>query len=125
VLELQGDHWVRITNHGLSQIMEEPSETASESKESVAVPRQTQKAESSSELPPAVLVFRDGHEEEIRKYAIVGSTIYISKNYWSSGSWTQKVPVAELNVPATLKVNTERGANFTLPSGPDEVMMRP
>jgi hypothetical protein len=125
VLELQGDHWVRITNHGLSQIVEQPSETAPEAQKSFAVPRQTQTAESASELPPAVLVFRDGHEEEITKYAIVGSTIYISKNYWSKGSWTRKVPIAELDVPATLKVNQARGANFGLPSGPDEVMIRP
>jgi hypothetical protein len=125
VLELQGDQWVRITNHGVSQIVAQPTETASESKESLAVPRQTQTVESSRELPPAVLVFRDGRQEEISKYAIVGSTIYISNNYWSSGAWTRKVLIAELDVPATLKVNQDRGANFALPSGPDEVMIRP
>lgn len=121
VLELRGDHWVRITNNGLSQVVEEPAEAAPEPKNS----RQAQNAVPSSELPPAVLVFRGGREEEVSKYAIVGSTIYISENYWSSGSWMRKISIAELDVPATLKANKERGANFALPSGPDEVMIRP
>jgi hypothetical protein len=30
-----------------------------------------------------------------------------------------------LDVPATLKLNQERGAKFSLPSGPNEVMIRP
>jgi hypothetical protein len=76
-------------------------------------------------LPSAVLVFRDGHKEEIGKYVIVSGTIYTSSDYWNSGSWTRKVQIADLDVPATLKLNQERGAKFALPSGPNEVMMRP
>jgi hypothetical protein len=37
-------------------------------------------------------------------YMIVGTTICTSADYWSSGSWTRKVQVAELDVPATLKL---------------------
>ena len=76
-------------------------------------------------LPPAVLVFRDGHKQEIEKYTIVGATIYTNADYWSSGSWTREVQIVELDVPATLKLNRERGAKFSLPSGPNEVMIRP
>jgi hypothetical protein len=72
-----------------------------------------------------VLVFRDGHQEEVGKYTIMGSTIYISTDYWTSGSWTRKVQIAELDVPTTLKLNQERRTNFKLPSGPNEVMVRP
>ena len=72
-----------------------------------------------------MLVFRDGHQEEITRYTIVGGTIYARANYWSNGSWTRKVPVAELNVPATLELNRERVANFSLPSGPHVVVIRP
>lgn len=115
VLESQGDHWVRITNYGQSQ----------SGGQSGANPRGTQAAEPPGELPPAVLVFRDGHKEEIGKYAIVGPTIYASADYWSSGAWTRKLHIAELDVPATLKLNQERGAKFSLPSGPNEVMIRP
>jgi hypothetical protein len=122
MLELQGDHWVRITNHGQSQIGEEPDQAESErtSKLASGAPpaalRRTQAAKPPSELPPAVLVFRDGHEEEIGKYMIMSAAIYASVDYWNGSSWTRKVPIAELDVPATLKLNQERGSKFSLPS---------
>ncbi|HSY97883.1 MAG TPA: hypothetical protein VK788_00175 [Terriglobales bacterium] len=125
VLELQDDHWVRITNSGQSQTGGQSSQPPSESLANLptATPRRIQ-PEAPSELPPAVLVFRDGHREEIRKYIIEGATIYISTNSWSNGSWTRKIQVVELDVPATLELNQERGAKFSLPSGPNEVMIR-
>jgi hypothetical protein len=130
VLELQGDHWVRITNYGQSQTDGQSGQQESErapnlpSVPSAATPRRIQAAEPPSKLPPAVLVFRDGHKEEIVKYLIKDATIYASEDYWSSGSWTRKVQILELDVPATLKLNQERGAKFSLPSGPNEVMFR-
>ena len=130
VLELQDDHWVRITNSGQSQIDGQSRQPESEqvSNPSSAMPpvtlRRTQTDEPSSELPRAVLVFRDGHEEEIGRYIIMGATIYTSAGYWSSTSSTRKVQIAELDVPATLELNQERGAKFSLPSGPNEVMIR-
>jgi hypothetical protein len=131
VLELQGDHWVRITNYGESQTAEQSrqleSERALTSKPTSvppANPRRAQVAEPPSQLPPAVLLFRDGHKEEVGKYLIVGATIYTNSDYWTSGSWTRKVQIADLDVPATLKLNQERGAKFSLPSAPNEVMIR-
>jgi hypothetical protein len=131
VLELQGDHWVRLTNYGELQAGEQSGQPAlkpasgSAAPVPAANPHRAQAAEPSSQLPPAVLVFRDGHEEEIRKYTIVGTTLYTSSDYWNSGSWTRKIQIADLDVPETLKLNQQRGAKFTLPSGPNEVMMRP
>jgi hypothetical protein len=130
VLELQGDHWVRLTNYGQSQtgqILQPESQQASSltPASTISAARQIHASEPPSELPPAVLVFRDGHQEEIGKYVISGATIYTSADYWSSGSWTRKIQIAALDIPATLKVNRERGAKFSLPSGPHEVMLRP
>jgi hypothetical protein len=133
VVELQGDHWVRLTNYGELQTGERPPESESERASSAPIPtptgnpRRTQALAQTppGELPPAVLVFRDGHEEEIGKYLIVGASIYANSDYWSSGSWTRRVQIADLDVPTTLKLNRERGAKFALPSGPNEVMMRP
>ena len=130
VLELQGDHWLRLTNYGQSQtgqIRQPESQQASSQKSASlnAAARQIPASEPPSELPPAVLVFRDGHQEEIGKYVIAGATIYTSADYWSSGSWTRKVQIAGLDIRATLKVNREHGAKFSLPSGPHEVMIRP
>lgn len=74
-------------------------------------------------LPNTILVFRDGHKEEVDKYVIEGNIIYASTDYWSTGTWTKKIPLSELNVPATLKLNQERGVKFKLPSGPNEVVI--
>jgi hypothetical protein len=70
------------------------------------------------EIPAAVLVFRDGHTEQIRKYVITATTLSTSADYWSSGSWTRKIPIADLNVAETLKLNQQRGTGFSLPSRP-------
>jgi hypothetical protein len=72
-----------------------------------------------------VLVFRDGHRKEVRAYTIIGSVIYTSSDYWSAGSWTKQVPIAQLDLPATVQLNRERGGKFSLPSGPSEIIMRP
>ena len=72
-----------------------------------------------------MLVFRDGHQEEIEKYTIIGSVIYAPADYWSTGSWRRKVAIADLDIAATLKMNRERGGRFSLPSGPNEVVFRP
>jgi hypothetical protein len=128
VLESQGDHWVRVTGYGQSQAGQGSQLEAEQASNLPSIPanfRRTQATESPSELPPAVLVFRDGHQEEIGEYMIVGTTIYTRADYWSSGSWTRKVEIAELDVPGTLKVNQGRGAKFSLPSAPNEVMIRP
>lgn len=132
VLELQGDHWVRLTNYGELQTGQQSSQPALEpgsktqpSRMPPSNPRRNQALEPTGTLPPAVLVFRDGHKEEITKYTIVGTTLCTSSDYWNSGTWTRKIQIAELDVPETLKLNQERGAKFTLPSGPNEVVMRP
>ena len=62
--------------------------------------------------PKTVLVFRDGHQLEIANYAIVGGTLYDL-----SEGRTKKVQLAELDLPATVKQNDDRGVNFQLPAG--------
>jgi len=126
VLERQGDHWVRITDSGQTEISSEPEKKSPAEASSLrrGVPLQTAEAPP-AKLPPAVLVFRDGHKEEITRYTIIGGTIYASADYWSRGSWTKKVPIADLNIPATLELNRQRGANFSLPSAPGVIVVRP
>lgn len=127
VLELQGNHWVRITGAGQAETNLQSSKPGSAKASNVRTitPQQSAALESARKLPPAVLVFRDGHKEEITRYTIIGGTIYTGTDYWNNGSWTRKVPIAELNIPATLKLNQERGAKFSLPSGPSVVVIRP
>lgn len=122
VMELRGDHWVRLTSYGVMEVAGQASAPQSERAGNTAASVRT---EAPAALPPAVLVFRDGRQEDIAKYTIVGSTIFLKADYWANGSWTRKVQISELDVAATLKANQERGAKFSLPSRPGEVMMRP
>ncbi len=127
MLELRGNHWVRVTDSGQTMASSPTGEKGSAKAADVRTitPQESAAVEPPRELPPAVLVYRDGHKEEVTRYTIVGGTIYTSADYWNSGSWTKKVPIAELNVPATLELNHERGANFSLPSSPHVVVIRP
>jgi hypothetical protein len=55
---------------------------------------------------------------------IQGDILYTNTDRWTTGSWTQKIPLADLDIPASLKLNKDRGTKFNLPSGPNEVMIR-
>jgi len=115
MLELRGNQWVRITNFGeVSAQALGPDGAAS-----------TPQKEPLKEIPPAVLVYRDGHSEEVSSYSIIGQVMYTKSDYWSSGAWTRRIQIADLDIPATLKQNQQRGVKFDLPSGPDEVIIRP
>lgn len=58
---------------------------------------------------PTVLVFRDGHRQQVDNYAIMGSTLFVL-----SGERT-RIALAELDVPATMRLNEERGVEFHVP----------
>jgi hypothetical protein len=62
---------------------------------------------------PTVLVFKDGHKQEVGNYAIVGSNLFDL----SSGR-RQKIALSDLDVDATQKANEDRGVDFRLPSAP-------
>jgi hypothetical protein len=64
-----------------------------------------------ADQPRTVLVFKDGRQLEISNYAIVGSTLYDL-----SDGRARKVGLAELDLPATLKQNDDRGVDFQLPA---------
>jgi hypothetical protein len=66
--------------------------------------------EHSDILPATVLVFRDQHKLEVQNYAIVGQTLW---NF--APDHTQKIPLSDIDLPATTKVNDERGVDFRLP----------
>ncbi len=74
------------------------------------------------ELPPAVLVYRDGHREEVADYAIADGVIYVRGNDWQNGHWTKRIPLSALDPPATLQANQQRGVKFLLPSAPNMVI---
>ncbi len=82
--------------------------------ENYRTPRPTEPAPQPAvaEQPSTVLVFRDGRRLEISNYAIAGSTLYNL-----SDGLPHKVALAELDLPATVKQNDDRGVDFQLPAG--------
>jgi len=56
------------------------------------------------------LVFRDQHVEEVRNYAIAGGTLWVLND-----TAAKKIPLAQLDLPATVKMNDERGVDFQVP----------
>lgn len=65
--------------------------------------------------PATVLVFRDQQQREIHNYAIADGILY---NFTSSR--TEKIPLAVIDIPATVKANDDRGVEFHLPPPPNE-----
>jgi len=124
MIELQGNRYVRFG--GTQQSPERSTNSEPDYSEAKAgdSPHLTERR-TKPELPPTVLIFRDGHREEIPEYAIVGSTLYASGNYWQSGQWTKTIQLSALDIPATAQANHQAGVNFMLPSGPNEVVTRP
>ena len=110
LLELQGNQWVKVSSFSMPNLP-----AASTGPGAVAA----------KELPPAILVYRDGHSEELSSYSIIGTTIFAKADYVATGASTRKIQIADLDLSATVKQNHDRGVKFDLPSGPDEVILRP
>jgi hypothetical protein len=60
---------------------------------------------------PIVLIYRDGHQQEVTNYAIVGQTLYDLGTFVA-----HKIPLADLNLKETIKANDDRGLEFALPA---------
>ena len=62
------------------------------------------------EEPATALVFRDQHVEEVHNYAIAGGTLWVLNDQAA-----KKIPLAQLDLPATVKMNDDRGVDFQIP----------
>jgi len=68
-------------------------------------------SEPAGDQPQTILVFKDGHQMEVSNYAIVGSLLYDL-----TPGHSRKVPLADLDLVATVQQNDNRGISFELPS---------
>jgi hypothetical protein len=66
--------------------------------------------------PATVLIFKDGHKSEVQNYAIVGGTLFD----FTDGR-SHKILLADLDLPATLKANDDRGVDFQIPAKAKQV----
>ena len=75
-------------------------------------PRQMQPSvnEKTENDPATILLFRDQHTREVQNYAIVDEMLWIF-----TPTRIEKVPLAVLDIPATMQANENRGVYFRLP----------
>ncbi len=116
MIELQGGRYVRVSG-------EENSGAETIDREVNA--RGADLARNRVETPPAVLVFRDGHREEVSDYTITDGVLYTSGDLYKDGSWTRTIKLSSLNLSETVESNQSRGVPFQLPTAPNVVMVRP
>jgi len=76
-------------------------------------------------LPPAVLIFRDGHSEEVHDYTIANGVLYARGDFYTDGYWNKKIDLSALNLTATMQTNSTHNLKFVIPSSPNEVITRP
>ena len=124
ILEEHDGQWVRVLTGSQLPVQGQPA-----AKQYAPVPShpgymESRDTPSQAKLPPATLVFRDGHQEQVDKYVIHGNALYMDSDYFKTGSWTREIPLNQIDIPASVKANADRGTKFNLPSGPNEVVVR-
>src|ERR1700731_42328 len=120
MIELQGDHYVRVSSAAIDGEAL-PLRPAPDS----ALARSVWAKSSARDLPSAVLVFRDGHSEEVHDYTIADGFLYAQGDYYTDGYWNKKIDLSTLDVAETIKTNALRNVKFVLPSSANEVITRP
>lgn len=121
MIELRGGRYVRIDGDDTSgaEAIDVPSAARGNTADLSNRPA------TAHEIPPVVLVFRDGHQEEVSEYTIAGGVLYTRGDFYANGSWTRSIDLSALNLPETLDSNQSRGVPFRLPSAPNEIIVRP
>lgn len=144
LIELQGDRYVRVTSAAVDgealplrmapnnvHLDNGPSKSGSShvtkaAHNSAPSPGPiTAAAPPSRNLPPAVLIFRDGHSEEVHDYTIADGFLYARGDFYTDGYWNKKIDLSALNLTATMQTNSTHNLKFVIPSSPNEVITRP
>jgi hypothetical protein len=78
------------------------------------VPRPPAPSNTEAKIEPAmsvVLVYLDKHIEEIKNYAVANEKVVVFDNHH-----LKKIPLADIDLAATMKLNDERGVDFQIPN---------
>jgi hypothetical protein len=108
VIDEQGGRYYERTTTERSSDPLPPVESARTTQPAAPAPAVTAIGNEDNDVR-TLLVFKDGHRLEVSNYAIMGTTVYVF-----AGD-RRKIPVAELDVDATVRANDERGTDFHLP----------
>ncbi len=77
----------------------------------VHVPQQSAEAPKVDAGLPVVLVFFDKKIQEIKNYAVMNEMLVVF-----DGTRTRKIPLRDVDLAATMKLNDERGVDFQIPN---------
>jgi hypothetical protein len=77
----------------------------------VPVPQQSAGAPKVDSGLPVVLVFFDKKIQEIKNYAVMNEMLVVF-----DGTRTRKIPLRDVDLAATMKLNDERGVDFQIPN---------
>jgi hypothetical protein len=129
LIEWQGDRYVRLSGGSANGVNGQGTAVPLDYREPEAAKSPAGRAAAAEPAPrkltPVVLVYRDGHREQIREYSIANGLIYARGDYWNDGYWTKQIQLAALDLPATEKASRELGSKFVLPASPNEVILQP
>jgi hypothetical protein len=127
LIELQGNSYVQVSGNSSSpaQLLDQSGNDKEDNKTKDARNRQGLPPPIQPSPQPAVLVFRDGHRQEVSDFTIADGFLYASSDYYRSGSWNQKIELAVLDLDETVQANQTRGVPFRLPSAPNVVIVGP
>jgi hypothetical protein len=128
LIELQGDRYVRVSNAAIDgEVLPLPlSSKNSKPTRSQSNPAPVISAPSPpADLTPVVLIFRDGHTEEVRDYTITDGILYARGDFYTDGYWNKKIDLSTLDLTQTVQANLNHNVKFILPSSPNEVITRP
>ena len=118
MIELQGDRYVQISgDQPQAQMIDSPVPAKPITRSNNPI--------SSDSSTPAILIFRDGHREEVTGYTIADGRLYVTSNYLTTGFWIQYIELSILNMPETIAANSGRPHPFRIPSSPNEVIVGP
>lgn len=116
LIEFQGGRYVRVSGE---------DDSRSEMVDNGTVSAESSAGSDRKQPSPAVLVFRDGHQEQAADYTIAQGVLYARGEFYSDGTWTRKIELSALNLPETIKINQSHGVQFQLPTAPNEVIVGP
>ncbi len=95
----------RYGQHYLDQREQEPPAAAA------TAPGAHNMSPVSEEQIPVVIVFKDGHQQEVKNYAIMGDTLYDLGTFVA-----HKIKLADLDLQQTIEKNEQRGVEFNVPA---------
>ena len=124
MIELQNGRYVRVNTVAVNGDAS-PLAFAAPAKSSAMPATPPAPPAPTMDLTPAVLVFRDGHSEEVRDYTIADGSLYARGDFYTDGYWNKKIDLTSLDVSKTMQANASRNVKFVLPSSPNEVITRP